>query len=348
MQPLERKPTTNIEAYDLYLKGLYAAWKGTREAQEQAIRDFEMAMKKDPAFSWPYSACANVYVMMGGTSLPLKEVYPKAKELMTRALELDPNSSDAHLARGDFALQCDLDWKKAESELQKAISLNPGNPEAHGWYAILLLLLQRFDEAKSEIRETIRLNPGLNWGWTWLTVAELLSGDVYSATTLAEELVARDPTSFANRLMVAHCYVAEGRTADALKQAELLAEPPDLSFRVGRAILFALLGKANEAGLLAKELEERAKTTHVSRTYIADLYAALGEKEKALDLLERDFREGDKCLWLEYQYPQYAELRNEPRFASLLRGYKLPTPAERRPILPQGMAGTQQPMGVPT
>jgi tetratricopeptide (TPR) repeat protein len=348
MQSLEKKPTTNIEAYDLYLNGLYAEWTGTQKSFEEALRLFEMATKKDPTFALPYAASGNVHVLMGGTYLPFKEIYPKAKELVARALELDPKSSDAHVARGNFALQCDLDWKKAETELKQAILLNPGNSEAHCWYAVLLVLLQRFDEAKSELREAIRLTPTFGLVWNWLALAELLSGNIYQATALAEELVARHPTSFDQRMLVAYCYVAEGRMADALKETEKLVGPPNLDSRVGRAILFGMLGKPEEPRELVKELEERAKTTHVSGIRIASLYASLGEKEKALDLLERDFREGDKNLWLEYQYPQWVKLRNEPRFVSLLRGYKLPPLGERRPVMPHGMEGAKQPMGVPT
>jgi tetratricopeptide (TPR) repeat protein len=348
MHSIAKRPTTNPVAYELYLKGLYARGPQTHEALDEAIRYFEMATKKDPKFSLAYSAWGNAYVLMGGTWVPYREVYPRAKDLVARALELDRTSSDAHLARGNLAFQCEADWKKAETELQEAISLNPGNAEAHFWYGMVLLTVQRFDEAKEEFREMIRLNPGVNYPWTWLALAELLSGDLYGATSRSEELLRRNPESFIDRLLTAHCYLAEGRTADALKEAEKLSGPPDLSGRVGRAILFALLGKPEEATRLAKEMEERAKTAYVPPLWIADLYAVLDEKQKALEILERDFREGDKSLWMEYQYPQFARIRNEPRFVSLLRGYKLPAVGERTTFVPHVMEGTKQPVGVPT
>ena len=348
MHSTEKKPTTDPAVYDLYLKGLHARGPQTRAALEEAIRCFEMAAKKDPKFSLAHSAWGNTYVLLGGTYMPFKEVYPRAKDLVNRAIELNPKSSEAHMARGNLAYQCELDWKKAEAELQEAISLNPGNVEAHFWYGMVLLTVQRYDEAKEELRETIRLNPMAGYPWTWLAVAELLSGDVFGATGLAEELVARDPASFLNRLVLAHCYVAEGRTADALKEAEKLAGPPEVGSRVGRAILFAVLGKPDEANRLVRELEERAKTAYVPLTWIAELYAILEEKPKALEMLERDFREGDKGLWMEYQFPPFAAIRNEPRFVALLRGYKLPVVKEMPALAPHAMETTKHPAGVPT
>jgi tetratricopeptide (TPR) repeat protein len=348
MQSIEKKPTTNPAAYDLYLKGLYASRKPTRESQEESIRYFELATKKDPAFSLAYSAWGNAYVIMGGTWVPFPEVIPRAKELVTKGLELDPKSSEAHMAMGNFALQCEHDWMKAETELKKALSLNPGNFDAHMWYGFLLMLLQRFDEAVDEFREAIRLSPRYAFAWNYLTLVQALSGDLYSAVTLAEEVRDHDPTSFMNHLVAGHMYAAAMRTADALKEAEALAGPPDLGSRVGRAILFGILGKPDEAGRLVKELEERKKTTHVPALWVAALYVILGEKGKAMDLLERDFREGDKNLWTQYLFPPFVDLRNEPRFIALLRAYKLPSEMERPAMFPHAIAGTKQPLGAPT
>jgi tetratricopeptide (TPR) repeat protein len=349
MNVLEKKPTANAAAYDLYLRGLYASHKGTRESLEEAFRCFEMATKKDPTFSLAYSAWGNAYVLGMGDHFPRKEAYPRAKELVARALELDPNSSEAHMARGNLALQGDLDWKTAEIELQKAISLNPGNAEAHLWFAGLLATLQRFEEGMEQVRETLRVNPMMAHAWNQLVGMHYVSGDIYTAASWAEELLERDPTSFDIRMMVGFCYATEGRTTDALKVADLLAGPPDLMHRVSRAVLYGILGKPEEAGRLVAELEARAKTTFVPLAWIADLYAVLGEKAKALDVLERDFREGDRALWLEYLDPQYDQLRTEPRFVSLLRGYNLPTEMRERPLVVPHLEEVIRPsLGVPT
>lgn len=348
MERIEKTPTARTAAYDLYLKGRRSDWKGTRETYEEAMRHYEEAIKKDPTFSLPYSAAGNLYVVMGGSHRPFKEIYPKAKELITKALELDPKSSDAHLARANFAMQCDLDWKKAESEYQQAIQLNPGNVEAHAWYGVLLDLLQRFDEAKTEYREVLRLNPLFTPGWNFLALSEYYSGDLLAGMKISEYLVTQEPASFMTRLQLAYGFALEGRVPDAIKELEALPVPLELTRRVGRATVYAIAGKPEEAKLLLKELEERRKTEFVAGQDLADLYAVLGQKEKALDLLEHEFREGDKCFWLHYQQPPFIPLRGEPRFVSLLRGYKLPKLEEKVPFVPHAMEGAKQPMGVPT
>lgn len=321
----ESKPATGFEAYDLYLKGLYSSRLESREALEEAFHSFELATQKDPGFSLAYSAWADAYIRGAGVHLPQREAFPRAKELLDRALELDPGSSEAHRVRATLALHGELDWDEAESEFQKAIALNPLDAEAHLGYSQLLAAVQRFDEARVELRQTLRVNPSADLLWNRLIEVEFLSGDVPSATTLAEEIRDRDPNAFVPHLLTSCCYLAGGRTAEALKEADHLAGPVKPSGRVSRAILLARLGQPEEAGRLVKDLEEKLKSRYVPLSWVADLYAALGEREKALDALNRDYREGDRRLWSEYQLPHYGPLREDPRFVELLRSYKLPT-----------------------
>jgi tetratricopeptide (TPR) repeat protein len=331
MSVAEKKPTTSFEAYDLYLKGLYASRLDSREALEEAIHHFERATLKDPGFSLAYSAWADAYIRGAGVLLPPREAYPRAKELLDRALELDPGSPEAHRVRATLALHGELDWEEAESEFQKAIALSPSDAEAHLGYSQLLAAVQRFDEAKDELRQTLRASPSVGQLWNRMIEVEFLSGDVSSATSLAEEVRDRDPSAFHPHLLTSFCYLAGGRTADALKEADQLAGPAKPSGRVSRAILLARLGQPDEAGRLVKDLEGKLQSRYVPLSWVADLYVALGEKEKALDTLERDFREGDRRLWSEYQLPHYGPLRDDPRFVELLRSYKLPTELRGHP-----------------
>ncbi len=333
MKIMENKPTTDPSAYDLYLKGLFLSRQMGREPLEEAIRFFETAAKKDPKFAHAYAACANAYILGSSVYFPREEFYPRAKELVNRAVELNPNSSDVHFVRGNLAMQGDLDWKLAEEEFQKAIALNPGNADAHFWFAMLLTTGQRFEEARDELRESIRLAPLNVDGWSWLVILHALAGDIYAATALAEEMRERDPTSYGIRVLTAFCYIHEGRTADALKEVEHLVGPRDLWGRVNRAALYAMLGKPEEAGRLVLELEVTSKTSYVPLGWIAALHALLGEKDVALDLMEKDLREGDRALWFLYQYPYFDVVRNEPRFTALLRKYNLPTTLPTRTLI---------------
>jgi eukaryotic-like serine/threonine-protein kinase len=349
MNVLVKGPTTDPTAYDLYLKGLYLSRQAGKEPLEAAIRCFESATKKDPKFALAYAGCAEAYILGGAVFFPRAEFYPRAKELATRALELDPNSSEAHMVRANLAMQGDLDWKLAESEFKKAIALNPGNADAHFWYATLLAALQRYDESRDELRETLRLAPNNANAWSWLAMVHSFAGDVYAATTLSEELRERDPNEYFSRVLTTYNYVTEGRTADALKEAERLVNPPDLWGRLNRAGLYAMLGRPEEAGRILRELEVRSKTEYVPLGWIAAIQAVLGDKEKATELLERDLREGDKAFWFLYQAMFFDPLRNEPRFTALLRSYNLPTTTPNRILtLPHVEEETRHREAVPT
>ncbi len=327
----ETKPIRKLAAFELYLKGIYLSRLETLEALDEAVRCFELATKEDPAFSLAYSAAAEAYVRGAGLLFPSKEAFRRAKELAHLALELEPNASEAHRVLANLALRGALDWEIAEEEFRKAIALNPGDAEAHFGYSILLATLQRFEEAEEELRETIRANPLLTNAWDWLIELKYRSGDLEAATAFAEEMREQHPGSFGTRWWAGCCYWAMGRTAEAMKEWEELAGPAKPHGRVSRAILSALLGKSEDAARLVKELERESKDRYVPLIWMADLYATLGEKEKSLQVLERDLREGDRGLWWAYQHPQYDLLWADPRFVALLKEYHLPTKRKERP-----------------
>ena len=328
----ESKPIRKLAAFELYLKGLYSSRLDTREGLEEALRCFESAMREDPGLAMAYSACAETFVRGAGVLFPPSEAFRRAKELVALADELEPGSSEVHKVLGDLALRGTLDWETAESEFRQALALNPGDAEAHFRYSVLLATLQRFGEAQEELREALRANPMLTSAWQWLIELRYRSGDLSAATALAEEVRDRDPNSFETRWWTGCCYWAAGRTAEASKESEELAGPAKPRNRVSRAILLGLLGKPEEAARLVRELERESTSRYVPLGWIADLHAILGEKEKAVDALERDLREGDRGLWLGYQLPQYDPFRSEPRFVALLREYHLPTEPSARSV----------------
>ena len=327
-KPARKPPTSNSAAHDLYLKGLFAARQVSREGTEEALRCFEGATQLDPDFGLAYSSWANVYVVAAGNFLPPKDAFLCAKRLVDRALTLDPENSDAHLARGNLALQSDLDWGLAEQELSEAITLNPSNATAHAWYGILLVALQRFDEAKGEIRRALVLDPLWQFAWGWLVNAHAFSDDLGSATALAEQQRDRDPNSPFSHVHLGFLYARAGRMDDAGIELERISGTLDDEGRMGRATLRARLGDLNEARQLLAEWERRRPSDYVLPDLLAALYAAVGERAKALDLLEQDFREGSRFLWMFYLFPYFDGIRDDPRFTSLLRSYHLPVREE--------------------
>ena len=335
--------TTGV-AYDLYLQGLVAANIHGRRGPERAFQLFERATKLDPNLPEAYAAWANLYVVAAGDHLPMREAIPKARELALRALALDPDSAEGHAALGNIALQYDNDWDTAEEEFSRAIALNPSCLTAYRFLGTLMIVLERFEEAKAVFRRAIELDPSGHHRGA-LAWAEIESGNFEEGLRLHEEWGEGEGASRAHHLHVAFMFLAAGRRADALRIAE--APPPDDSEEVAfdHALLNALVGHPEPARRIAAAVERGEMTTYTSATHLAMLYSALGERAKALDLLEKDDREGDRVLWLHYRGVFFDPLRDEPRFQALLRKSRLPISDIRgwkAPKVPGG-AGSRPP-----
>ena len=319
-----RGPTENLVAYDLYLRGLVASSNLTREGFDEAIRCFDQATRLDPTFAEGYASWANLYVLAAGDLIPMRDVMPRARDLAARALALDPESSEAHSAHANIALQFDHDWHAAEAEFAKAITLNPSNVHAHTFFGHLLMAMERFDEAKEEFRRGIRLDPS-GRPRALLAWAELESGNFDVAIEYAREDCDRSPDSVGSHVALGIAYLTAGRRMEALREADTpLAGATDVE-RFDHALLNALLGRPEMARIVAAEVERGEEKSYTSATHLAMIYAALGEKTRALDLLEEDFREGDLVFWLFYRGVFFDSIREDPRFISLLRQYGLPT-----------------------
>jgi len=330
----KRRPTTNLAAYERYLRGLAALSHDSDDAHVDqlgnAIRYFEEATHLDPEFSEAYSAWGNTYVMAGGDSISMREAIPKARGLVARALELDPESAEAHAALANISFQNDNDWAFAEAEFRRAIELNPSGVVAYRFLGLMLFSLGRFDEAKETIRRAMQLDPGghmeglLSW-------VEFESGDLEEGVRFMEQARDKHPNDIGSHTYLGMYYVAVGRRADAQREADLPFESASGSERFDHALLSALLGHPEEA----RDVLARAKVgeagTYLSATHLAMLHSALGETETALDLLEQDYKDGDRILWLWSRGVYFDNLRNEPRFLALLEKYRLPVDSIQHP-----------------
>jgi adenylate cyclase len=320
---IARRPTENVEAYDQYLHGLVAASEYSLKAYREAVRCFERATALDPTLAEAYAAWANLNVAMAGDTLPPREVIPQARELAEKALALDPDLSDAHAARANILFQDDLDWAGAEAEFRRAIELNPSNVTALRFFSLMLFALSRFDDARELTRRLIRLDPGgphrrmlawidLDTGKFDAAIAEFEKRDDDTERTVGDR---------ANRGMF---LLAIGRTEDARREAEAPTHGASPDELYDHALLNALLGRPEAAQAFLSRLEGGRSGAYLSATYVAMLYAALGRGTEALDLLERDFREGDHILWLWHRGVYFDGIRQDPRFVALLRQYGLP------------------------
>ncbi len=324
-ESIRKEPTANLVAYEYYLRGLHATEDESVQDVTDAMRYFEEAIRRDPKFSLPYARLANSYIVLSSETMSPREAFTRAKELIGKALQLDPDSSDVHAALGNLALQQDQDWITSEREFKRAISLNPSNIVAREWYATLLRVLGRFDEALEELNAAIELDPLMRLPLGGLWFVHQLLGDDAVALDLAEKLRDLAPHAPFSHIRLAYSYARFGRLEEAKHELELLEEPIEELLLVFKLAIQASLGQPEEARQWVKDREEGRSKKYVSTTNMASLYASLGEKEKVFEWLERDQQSGDRGLWNVYQFSLFDFVRDDPRFESLLTRMNLPT-----------------------
>ncbi len=341
---LRKKPTSSIEAYELYLQAVHSIDAMTDstegEAVDEAIRSLEQAIRIDPTFSLAHSYLADLLsggAQAGEYSLP-KKGNRRAYELVNRALELDPDSSSAHLSRANFALYAERDWPRAETEFRTALELNPSNYRAHGNYGYLLLMLQRYEEAKEEFRLAFELDPFDYPYLAWQSMAHFRLGQLDTALTLMKETRDAVATFRWPHVVIGWYLAGAGRFEEARREADLSTGPLIRWLQAVRATLYARVGAADEAVRLLREWEAGSKGTYTPASWLAGLHAVVGEKEAALRILEEDSRDGSRSLAVDYHWEYFDSIRDDPRFVSLLRGLNLPT--EITWWRPQGSART--------
>ena len=328
-----RPPTANLTAYASYLRAIHAWHQGRDVGTQPAIDLFEEAIRADPTFSTAYAHLANLLLQDLGDTRPYDEVVPRTKSLVQRALELDPESSEAHAARGNLAMQGELDWKLAEEEFQKALQLNPSSASSHAWYGLLLEILGRFAEAIPQYEAAIELDPGQSiYRYRMaMTYGRMKRFDV--AVDLLRENVAARPESPQIRDNLARVLLSAGRLDEAEREIgisrELARNIPaasvdDLGIPLSQAMLAAARGDFKPFEERLKTLTEKSRTEYVPLTRLAAAHARLGHNAEALDLLEKDLTTGDRALWFTYQDSYFDLIRNDPRFQALLERSHLP------------------------
>ena len=338
------RPTSNIAAYDLYLRGIQASRRFSPGVAQHmstggdATEYFEEAIRQDPRFSAAHSSLANHLLAVGGVTQEGRDAFSKARQHVDRALEIDPNSSEAHAARGNLLMQVDFDWPGAEAELRQALALNPNNSVAHFWYRSLLTVLQRYSEAKDQLDVSFELDPLWFLAKRQGVTLYALSGDWDAAVRLAEGLVENvrgDPRNELESLsLLAWVYAYVGRPRDADRVDRQTRCPPEPDSRLAHAVFRAWLGNRRGISASLAAWERKAKAGYLSPVPVVQAYAQLGRTEQALTRLEQDIRKGESYLWAHYQLPYFDPIRDHPRFVAALEHFHLPTTQEwRKPAL---------------
>jgi eukaryotic-like serine/threonine-protein kinase len=316
--------TDSPHAYLLYLTASYHLRRGTREDIYRAIHLAEQALAIDSAFARAWLLIARASTNLSGQGLLDPFVArPRALEAVRRALTLDDALAEAHVLSAMLA-QDDWNWAEAERQFVRAIELNPSLAIAHGQYGRFLSVLGRFDEALSAVHRAHVLDP-LSPGWTAREGMILfLARRPTEAVERLQHAVSLEPRHPWLKYALGLSLDASGRHRESITVLEeaIAFEPAFTSARIARGLALAGAGRHD---LARAELASLTRgSDYVSTTEVAALHAVLGDKEQALDLLDRALEVRDLQLQYLKVVPYFDSLRSESRFARVVRRVGLP------------------------
>jgi eukaryotic-like serine/threonine-protein kinase len=305
-------------AQEAYLNAKYLSF-GTSEQRAKARQYFEKAIQLDPNYAAAYAGLADSY--WSDIGMPARDTMPKAREYALKAISLDENLAHAHTALATVRFYGDWDWAAADQEYRHALQLNPSDAEGHRMYSVFLAAMDRTDESLAQVLAVQEIDPlysGNNSTAGW----DLYCARRYDqAVAECQKAVELAPNHEVSHSCLAYGYLGEGRYKEAIeesKKAWLLSNKQTVWLvLLGRA--YALGGDDGHAREMLDELLRRRSQTYVPPYFVATLYAALGQKERALSWLDKAYTERDLYVtWIKVD-SALDSLRPDARFQDLLQ-----------------------------
>ena len=316
--------TQNLAAYEAYLKGRYYMAQRTAESLTKAIQYFQQATEIDPNYALAYCGLAQSYKLaVWYVPMPASAAVPQLQKAAARAIELDDSLPEAHMAMAEvYSFQ--WQWDKVRNETERAAALNPNYADAHHNLGLGIHGLQgRFDQAISEIERARELDPlsliiNTDMGWIYY-----LARRYDEAVAQYQKTLELDPNFSLARFDLALAYSAQGRHDQAIDEMQK-ARGRGSDYLAGLGYVYAVAGRRAEAlGVLA-DLERLARQQYVPPYHFAWIYTGLGDKDKAISLLQKVYDEHTQHVVDFKTVPMFDSLRTDERFQELVRKVGLP------------------------
>ena len=313
--------TQNARAYESYLQGRYFWNKRNTTGFRKAIEYFEQALAVDSNYALAYAGLADSYIRLNESGAPMnEEAVPKAKAAIMKALAIDDSLGEAHATLGFIKFRHDWDFAGADSEFKRAVELNPNYSEAHQWYAFYLLAAGKPNEADAEIKRGQELDPLSVSFNSNLAIYLFFRHDFERSLTQARKTLEMEPDFSQARATLGLSYEQKGSNKEAiaeLTRAQQASGDVAMASWLGHAL--AQDGETKEARRILSEIEEHAKKNYVPPYNLAVLHAGLGERQQAMDSLEKGFADRSlRPVWVKFD-PRLDGLRQDGRFVQLIQ-----------------------------
>ena len=329
--PVVNRPTDNLEAYSLFLKGRYFHTRATGAAFQKGLERYAEAVALEPAHAQPHAGIAQIrasQTMMG--LVEPQAVMPSAKASALRAIALDDAVADAHFALA-FVDHCECNWARAEREYSRALELNPGDAFARVHFALLLACVGRADAAITEGQHAVRRDP-LSLVCRAMLVNVLVLARRFDLA-LEEARGGIDPEAehYLLDLYSGLALAGQGKydgAVDVIRKAVSLA-PADPYTQAHLGWALGLKGHKQEARTILGDLEARRNKDYVGGSLLAQVCLGFGDHDRAISWLREAAEERDGQLTFLSNSFVFDPLRSDPRFQALLKKMNFPAaPAE--------------------
>jgi serine/threonine-protein kinase len=322
-----KKPTQDLEAYNLYLQGRYHLYRWTPDGFAKGRQYFEQAIARDPEFALAYDSLAELYWYLGFFGvLPPREAFSTGVWAALRALEIEDTLGETHALLGMYRKELDYNWPEVHREMRRALELNPASPVVRLRNALSgLMPLGRVGEAAAEVEHALQSDPlSLFLQW-WLALMLYLGRHYHRAIEQVRRMLDLDAGYYLAHFMQAMVCLGMGRDQEALaaarRSAELSGGMPLILGVLG--LVCGRTGNTSEARALLDRLEAMARVTYVPPTSFVWIYFGLGDVDNAFLWMERAVEARDPIIMPVKTFPFLDPFRTDPRYRALLRKMNL-------------------------
>jgi eukaryotic-like serine/threonine-protein kinase len=324
---IQRKPTSDVRAYQLYLQGRHCYTRYTEENIRKGIQYYRQAIAADPDYALAHVGAAMAYAELaagqGGGPMRPDLAYQEAQAAITKALALDGQLGEAHSVLALLKMIHDFDWAGAEEEFKLALELSPGGADIHDHYGWLCGALERWDEALALVKRAQELDPLVHRADVATTL--IRAGRYPEALEAALRTVEFEPEFGRGRSTLGWAYLKNGLVDEGLTQLEkaVALVPENTLYLAQLCQAYGSTGKIEKARTVLRQLEQMSHVRYVSPYHMAYVYTGLGEADRAMDFLEQAYEERAGSVYGIKGSFLFTTLHSHPRFQALLKKMNL-------------------------